>query len=136
MPRPRMFWFSSRTTALVVVEPRSMPMKQRMRFPLVRSERGCALLLDHLQVALQTVLHVRRREIARVDQIGLDERGRLAGALLDLAQDKELSGREAVAALDRVDQQAVGLVLVDILADHVDPRRQVEVGVAAEAVLG
>jgi hypothetical protein len=25
-----MFWFSSMTTALVVVDPRSMPMKQRM----------------------------------------------------------------------------------------------------------
>ena len=33
MPRPRMFWFSSTTTALVVVEPRSMPMKQRMGPP-------------------------------------------------------------------------------------------------------
>ena len=30
MPRPRMFCCSSITTALVVVEPRSMPMKQRM----------------------------------------------------------------------------------------------------------
>src|SRR5271167_1279493 len=116
MPRPMTFWSSSMTTALVVVDPRSMPMKQRMRFPLVGSERGGALLLDHLQVALETVLHVRRRKIARVDQVGLDERRRLPGALLDLAQDKQLSCREAVATLDRVDQQAVCLVLVDILA--------------------
>src|SRR5437870_4218055 len=121
MPRPRTVRFSSMTTAFVVVEPKSMPMKQRMRFPLVRSERSGALLLDHLQVALETVLHVRCREIPRVDQIGLDERRRLASALLDLAQDKELSRREAVAAFDRVDQQAVGLVLVDVLADHIDP---------------
>src|SRR5208282_3738103 len=105
MPRPSTFWFSSMTTALVVVDPRSMPMKQRMRpSPSVGSERGSALLLDHLQVALQTVLHVRRRKIARVDQVGLNEGGRLASALLHLAQDKELSCREAVATLDRVDQ--------------------------------
>jgi len=64
-----------------------------MRFPLVRSERGRALLLDHLQIALQTVLDVRRREIARVYQIGLDERRRLAGALLDLAQNEQLTRR-------------------------------------------
>jgi hypothetical protein len=63
-----------------------------------------ALLLDHLEVALQPVLDVGRREVARVDEVGLDEGGRLAGALLHLAQDQQLAGREAVAALDRVDQ--------------------------------
>ena len=98
--------------------------------------RDGALLLDHLEIALQPVLHVGRREVARVDQVGLDEGGRLAGALFHFAQDQQLAGREAVAALDRVDQQAVGLVLVDVLADHVDARRQVQVGVATQAVVG
>src|SRR5215212_2484329 len=123
MPRPMMFWFSSTTTALVVVEPRSMPMKQRMGpSPLLHrvqrddradafADAGGALLLDHLEVALQPVLDVGRGEVARIDQVGLDERGRLAGALLDFAQDQQLAGGEAVAALDRVDQEAVGLVL-------------------------
>src|SRR5690606_18471883 len=120
-----MFWFSSMTTALVVVEPRSIPMKQRIAVPssVPRGDRA-ALLLDHLEVALEPVLDVGCREIARIDQVGLDERRRLAGALLDLAQDQQLARREAVAALDRVDQQPVGLVLVDVLADHVDARRQ------------
>src|SRR5664279_5940776 len=111
MPRPRMFWSSSTTTALVVVEPRSMPMKQRMLCSSMRAGEGAALGLDHLEIALQAVLHVGRREIARVDQVGLDERGRLPGALFDLAHHQQLPGREAVAALDRVDQQAIGLVL-------------------------
>jgi hypothetical protein len=78
------------TTALVVVEPRSMPMKQRMSCapgsaaaaigmigaPLGPGGHGVAvgaLLLDHLEVAFQPVLHVGRREVARVDQVGLDE---------------------------------------------------------------
>src|SRR5512142_2264052 len=135
MPRPSTFWASSITTAFVVVEPRSMPMKQRMlRLPSMGVRRGAAFLLHHLEVALQAVLDVRGREVARIDEVGLDERGRLARALLDLAQNEELPGREAVAALDRVDQEPVGLVLVDVPADHVDPRRQVEVRVAAEAV--
>src|SRR3990172_681772 len=135
MPRPRTFRSWSITTALVVVEPRSMPMKQRMACPSVGGGAG-ALLVDHLEVALEPVLDVRRREVPRVDEIGLDERGGLPGALLDLAQDEELPGGEAVAALDRVDQQAVRLVLLDVPADHVDPLREVEVGVAAGAVLG
>src|SRR5450755_115823 len=117
MPRPRMFWFSSMTTALVVVEPRSMPMKQRMVTSASASRhdrderrttgasRGRALLLDHLEVALETVLDVRSGEIARIDEIGLDEGCRLAGAPLDLAQDQQLACGKAVAALDRVDQQ-------------------------------
>jgi hypothetical protein len=35
--------------------------------------RAGALLLDHLEVALQAVLDVGRGEVARVDQVGLDE---------------------------------------------------------------
>src|SRR5512134_2210218 len=123
MPRPRTLRLSSITTALVVVDPRSMPMN-------VFTCRS--LLFDHLKVTLEAVLDVGAREVARVDQVGLDERRGLAGALLDLAQDEELAGGEAVAALDRVDQQAVGLVLVHVLADHVDALREVEVGVAAQ----
>src|SRR6187551_215036 len=137
MPRPRTFCWSSMTTAFVVVEPRSMPMKQRMRalLALMRDGRGGrALLLDHLEVALQPVLDVGGREVPRIDEVCLDERGRLAGAFLDLAQDQKLPGGEAVAALDRVDQQPVGLVLVDVFADHVDPRWQIQVRVTAEAV--
>src|SRR5574339_662124 len=128
MPRPSTVRPSSITTALVVVDPRSMPMKV---FISVRR----ALLLDHLEIALQAVLDVGRREVARVDEVGLDERRGLAGALLDLAQDEELAGGEAVAALDRVDEQPVGLVFVHVPADHVDALREVEVGVAAQAVL-
>src|SRR5690554_4249888 len=135
MPRPRMFWFSSMTTALVVVEPRSMPMKQRMvAFLRLRRGERAALLLDHLEIALEPVLDVGGREVPRIDEVGLDERRRLAGALLDFPQDQQLAGREAVAALDRVDQQAVRLVLLHVLADHVDARRQVQVRVAAQAV--
>src|SRR5574341_480924 len=117
MPRPSTLHWSSITTALVVVEPRSMPMKVFMA--LVHRGRSRALLLDHLEVALQPVLDVRRREVARVHEVRLDEGGRLAGALLHLAQDEALPRGEAVAARDRVDQQAVGLVLLDVLADHV-----------------
>src|SRR5574341_587524 len=131
MPRPSTLRFSSITSALVVVEPRSMPMKVFMSMHRAR----CALLLDHLEVALEPVLDVGGREVARVDQVGLDERRRLAGALLHFAQDEELPGREAVAALDRVDEQAVGLVLVDVAADHVDALREIQVGVAAQAVV-
>src|SRR5688572_32891401 len=102
MPRPSTLRSSPMTTALVVVDPRSMPMKHLMS---VRR----ALLLDHLEIALEPVLDVGRREVARIDQVRFDERRRLAGALLDFAQDQQLSRREAVAALDRVDQQPVGL---------------------------
>src|SRR6266540_3499369 len=103
MPRPRTVWFSSRTTALVVVEPRSMPMKQRISKSFsVCGQRRRALLLDHLEVALETVLHVRRGEVARIDEVRLDERGGLAGALLHFAQDEKLARGKAVAALDRV----------------------------------
>ena len=97
---------------------------------------GAALGLDHLEVALETVLHVGGREVARVDQVGLDEGGGLAGALFHFTQNQQLAGRKTVAALDRVDQQAVGLVLVHVLANHVDARWQAEVGVATQAVLG
>src|SRR5512145_752266 len=114
MPRPRTVRVSSMTTAFVVVEPRSMPMKVFMSVHRCR-----ALLLDHLEVALEPVLDVGGREVARVNEVGLDERRRLAGALLHLAQDEELPGGEAVAALDRVDEQPVGLVLVEVAADHV-----------------
>src|SRR5262245_12341336 len=131
MPRPSTLRFSSMTTDFVVVEPRSMPMKH-----LMSVQRRRALLLDHLEIALEAVLDVGRREVAWIDEVGLDERGRLPGALLDLAQDEQLSRGEAVAALDRIDQQPVGLVLLEVAADHVDPLREVEVRVAAEAVLG
>src|SRR5208282_5554380 len=107
MPRPSTLRFSSITMALVVVEPRSTPMKQRMGFLAFslfrrggRRLRALPLLLDHLEVAFQPVLHVGRREITRVDQIGLDEGSGLAGPALDLAQHQELAGGEAVAALD------------------------------------
>src|SRR5262245_17702534 len=131
MPRPSTWRCSSITSAFVVVDPRSMPMNVFMSM-----KRRGALLLDHLEVAFQPVLDVGGREVARVDEVRLDERGGLAGALLYLAQDQELSRREAVAALDRVDEQAVRLVLVDVPADHVDALREVEVGVAAQAVVG
>src|SRR5487761_1961525 len=139
MPRPRMLRSSSMTTALVVVEPRSIPMKQRMMVSsslLVNGAGGGALLLDHLEIALQPVLDVGRGKVARVHQVGLDERRRFPRALLDFAQDQQLPGGEAVAALDRIDQEAIGLVLVDVLADHVDALRQVEVGIAAKTVFG
>src|SRR5690606_35533181 len=101
MPRPSTCPLSSMTTALVVVDPRSIPTKHSM----VRSLRGCqrraaAFLIDHLEVALQTVLDVCVREITRIDKVGLDERGRLAGALLDFAHHQQLPSGEAVAALD------------------------------------
>src|SRR5512134_1317485 len=99
MPRPSTLCRSSITTALVVVDPRSMPMKVFMSV-----HRRGSLLLDHLEVALQPVLDVGRREVARVHQVRLDEGRGFAGALLHLAQDEELPGAEAVAALDRVDQ--------------------------------
>ena len=95
-----------------------------------------SLLLDHLEVALQPVLHVRCREVAWVDQVSFDECRRFAGALLDFAQNEELPRRKAVAALDRVDQQPIRLVFVQIPADHVDPRGQVKICVAPQAIFG
>src|SRR5271165_7008466 len=106
MPRPITLQSSSRRTALVVVEPRSMPTKVFMHPPSRCRARTGAFLLNHLEVALETVLDVGGREIARIDQVGLDERRRLAGAFLDLAHHQQLAGREAVAALDRIDRQA------------------------------
>src|SRR5574337_229704 len=107
MPCPMMLRSSSRRTALVVVEPRSMPTKVFMRSSSGRSRRAGALLVDHLEIALEAVLDVRRREIAWIHEVRLHERCRLSGALLDFAHHQELSGREAVAALDRVDQKAI-----------------------------
>src|SRR5271157_4447264 len=128
---------SSRRTALVVVvEPRSMPTKVFMSSPLSGGARASALLLDHLEVAFQPVLDVGGGEVAWIDEIGLDEGGRLAGALLHLAHDEELPRREAIAALDRVDEEAVRLVFVDIVRQHVDAHRQAAIGVDAEAVFG
>src|ERR1035437_9071573 len=110
MPWPITLRSSSRRTALVVVEPRSMPTTVFMPSSSSRRVHAGTFLIDHLEIALQTVLDVGRREIARIDQIGFHERGRLAGALLDLSHHQQLAGREAIAALDRVDQQAVRLV--------------------------
>src|SRR4029078_11469644 len=129
MPRPSTLRSSPITTALVVVDPRSMPMKHLMSVP------RRALLLDHLEVALEPVLDVGRGEVARIYQVRFDERRGLPGALLDFAQDQQLSRGEAVAALDRIDQQSVGLVLVEVFADHVDPLREIQVGVDADAIL-
>src|SRR5579864_8556011 len=116
MPRPMTSQFSSSRTALVVVDPRSIPTKVFTGIPLCSSgrQRARAFLLDHLKIALQPVLDVGGREVARIDQIGFDKGRRLAGSLLDLAHHQQLAGGEAVAALDRVDQKAVGLVLLDI----------------------
>src|SRR5262249_51548383 len=114
MPRPMTLRSSSRSTALVVVEPRSMPTKV---FICSSSSRRntCAgpLLVDHLEIALEAILDVGRREIARIDQIGLHECGRLARPLLDFTHHQQLPGRETVAALDRVDQEAIRFVFVD-----------------------
>src|SRR6266496_827613 len=136
MPRPITWRFSSSRTALVVVEPRSMPTKVFMRFPSGGGARAGPLLLDHLEIALEPVLDVGGGEIARVDEIGFDEGRRLAAALLDLAHDQQLSRREAVAALDRVDQEAVRLVILEVVGQEIDAHRQAAVGVAAEAVFG
>src|SRR5512142_199676 len=98
MPRPITWLSASSSTALVVVEPRSMPTNVFIDLSL-RCARAGALLLDHLEIAFQAVLDVGGGEVARVDQVGLDEGRRLAGLLLDLAHHQELAGREAVAAL-------------------------------------
>src|SRR5208282_6009153 len=102
MPRPITSQFSSSSTALVVVEPRSMPTKVFMPCPSRRGARAGALLLDHLEIAFEPVLDIGGGEVPRIHQIGFDERGRLAGALLDLAHNQKLTGGEAVAALDRI----------------------------------
>src|SRR5271169_4159401 len=106
MPRPMTSQFSSRSIALVVVEPRSMPTKVFMSASSSSNARASALLLDHLEIAFEPVLDVGGREVTRVDEVRFDERRRLAGALLDLAHHQQLASREAVAALDRIDQQA------------------------------
>src|ERR1700693_1911526 len=109
MPRPMTSQFSSSRTALVVVDPRSIPTKVFTNISLnLRSscgKRSRAFLLDHLEIALQPVLDVGGREVARIDKIGFDKGRRLAGSLLDLAHHQQLAGGEAIAALDRVDQQ-------------------------------
>src|ERR1019366_7010225 len=109
MPWPITLRSSSRRTALVVVEPRSMPTKAFMLASSGRRVHAGTFLIDHLEIAIQTGFDVGGREIARVDQIGFDKRRRLAGAFLDLAHHQQLPSREAVAALDRVDQQTVRL---------------------------
>src|SRR5271166_3232787 len=96
---------SSRRTAFVVVEPRSMPTKVFMHAPSSRRAHAGTLLLNHLEVALKAVLDIGSREIARIDEVGFDERRRLASALFDLAHHQQLPGRKAVAALDRINQQ-------------------------------
>src|SRR5579875_3395889 len=114
-----------------------MPMKTRMSGPSLSGTGGAAArapLVDHLEIALKPVLDVCGREIARIDKIAFDERARFAGATLDLAQDQELTGGETVAALDRIDHQTVGLILMHISLDEIDTRGQIAVGVAAEAI--
>ena len=98
MPRPRIpAPPSSSRTALVVVEPRSMPTTHfTAHLHACRRRRG---LLEHLQVALDAVLDVRLAEVARVDQVALDEPAGHAGALLELTQHQELPHAERVAAL-------------------------------------
>src|SRR5499427_2418291 len=103
MPRPITLQSSSSRTALVVVEPRSMPTNVFMPGSSRCSPCAGALLLDHLEVALKPVLDIRRGKIARVDEVRFDKGRRLAGALLHFPHDQELACREAVAALDRVD---------------------------------
>ena len=57
-------------------------------------QRRVALLLDHLEIALQPILHIRRREVARIDRIGLDEGRRLAVARFSTSRRiKQLAGR-------------------------------------------
>src|ERR1019366_2779136 len=103
---------SSRRTALVVVEPRSMPTKVFMRRSSSRRVGGRTLLVNHLEITFETVLDVCRREIAWIHQVGFHKRSRFSGALFDLAHHQQLPGREAVAALDRIDQKAVRFVFV------------------------
>src|ERR1035438_3792262 len=103
MPWPITLRSSSRRTALVVVEPRSMPTKVFMHSSSSRRVHAGTFLIDHLEIALQSVFDIGRREVARIDQVGFHERGRLAGALVELAHQQQLCGRETVAALDRVD---------------------------------
>src|SRR5271166_4187176 len=102
MPRPITVRSSSRRTALVVVDPRSMPTNVFMPISSCRRVHAGAFLLDHLEIALEAVFDISRRKVARVDEVGLDEGRRLSGPLFDLAHDQELAGREAVAALDRI----------------------------------
>ena len=98
--------------------------------------RLAALLFEHLQIALDTVLDVGCRKIARIDQVALDEAAGHAGALLELAQHQQLADAEGIAALDAVDHEAVGVVLADVALEQLDARGQSEVGVAAQAILG
>src|SRR5512139_2889028 len=134
MPWPITLRSSSRRTALVVVEPRSMPTKVFMHSSSSRCVHAGTLLIDHLEVALETILDVGRRKIARIDQVRFHERRRFSGALLALAHHQQLPGGEAVASLDRVDQKAVRFVFVDVVDQHIHARRQSAVGVDAEAV--
>src|ERR1019366_6612726 len=120
MPRPITWLFSSSKTALVVVEPRSMPTNVFMIASSSSRTGAGALLLDHLEIAFQPVLDICRGEVARVDKIGFDECRRLSGSLLDLTHDQQLAGREAVAAFDRIDQQAVGFIFLDVVRQHID----------------
>src|SRR5512139_3363952 len=113
MPRPRMRASSSSKTAFVVVDPRSMPRKHFMGGPPPADAEcpSCAhlrlpALLEHLQVGLEPVLDVRRREVAWVDEVALDEGTGAAGAAFHFALDDELARRERIAALHRVDQEA------------------------------
>ena len=39
----------------------------------------------------------------------------------DLAQDQQLAGAERVAALDAVDHESIGLVILDVLFQQIDP---------------
>src|SRR5450759_588203 len=103
MPWPITLRSSSRRTALVVVEPRSMPTKVFMRLSSSRRAGASPLLINHLEITFETVLDVCRREITRIHQVGFHKRSRFPGALLDLAHHQQLPGREAVAALDRID---------------------------------
>src|SRR6516225_2497831 len=43
---------------------------------------------------------------------------------------------EKLLALDRVDQQTVRLIVIDVVDQHVDTHRQAAVGVDAEAIFG
>src|SRR5471030_2677314 len=107
MPWPITLRSSSRRTALVVVEPRSMPTKVFMHSSSSRCVHAGTFLIDHLEISLETILDVGRREIERIHQVGFHKRRRFSGPLLDFAHHQQLPGRKTVAAFDRVDQKTV-----------------------------
>src|SRR6266571_1596884 len=103
-----------------------------------RCMRGDELLvLERLEEGVDPVLELRLGVVARVLEVGLDEKRRYAELAREVVAHVPLPGGEEAAGLDRVDDQRVRFPLLDVTLDLLVARGDRAVGeVLAEHLLG